>query len=67
MEREVIYTEDVEAIFGKRAWVSRSQEILDAQDKSKEETTDKNPASGDQPQEASKPKDTIDKNKEDSK
>ncbi|MDR1918448.1 MAG: ATP-dependent zinc metalloprotease FtsH [Tannerellaceae bacterium] len=28
LEREVIYTEDVEHIFGKRAWASRSEEIL---------------------------------------
>ena len=27
--REVIYAEDVEKIFGKRPWVSRSQEIID--------------------------------------
>ena len=27
--REVIYTEDVEKIFGKRPWVSRSQEIIE--------------------------------------
>lgn len=33
LEREVIYSEDVEAIFGKRAWVSRSQEILDSQER----------------------------------
>lgn len=33
LEREVIYTEDVEHIFGKRAWVSRSQEILELQEK----------------------------------
>lgn len=33
LEREVIYTEDVELIFGKRAWVSRSQEILELQEK----------------------------------
>ena len=32
LEREVIYTEDVEHIFGKRAWISRSQEILDLQE-----------------------------------
>lgn len=31
LEREVIYTEDVEHIFGKRAWVSRSEEILELQ------------------------------------
>ena len=28
LDREVIYSEDVEHIFGKRAWTSRSQEIL---------------------------------------
>ncbi|HAC22392.1 MAG TPA: cell division protein FtsH [Porphyromonadaceae bacterium] len=33
LDREVIYTEDVEHIFGKRPWVSRSEEILDAQNK----------------------------------
>ena len=33
LEREVIYTEDVEHIFGKRAWVSRSEEILELQEK----------------------------------
>lgn len=33
LDREVIYTEDVEQIFGKRPWVSRSEEILDAQNK----------------------------------
>ena len=27
LEREVIYTEDVEHIFGKRAWISRSQQL----------------------------------------
>lgn len=29
---EVIYSEDLEAIFGKRPWVSRSQEIMEQQD-----------------------------------
>ena len=33
MDREVIYSEDVEHIFGKRAWISRSQEILELQEK----------------------------------
>ncbi len=32
IEREVIFAEDVEKIFGKRKWVSRSQEILEAND-----------------------------------
>jgi cell division protease FtsH len=29
LENEVIYAEDVEKIFGKRAWVSRSEEIIE--------------------------------------
>lgn len=33
LDREVIYTEDVEHIFGKRAWISRTQEILELQEK----------------------------------
>jgi cell division protease FtsH len=33
LEVEVIYSEDMEAIFGKRPWVSRSQEILGRQEK----------------------------------
>ena len=37
LEREVIYTEDVEHIFGKRPWISRSQEILDLQEKAAED------------------------------
>ena len=31
VEREVIFAEDVERIFGKRPWVSRSEELLEAQ------------------------------------
>ena len=33
LDREVIYSEDVEHIFGKRALISRSQEILELQEK----------------------------------
>lgn len=33
LEREVIYTEDVEHIFGKRNWISRSEEILEQKEK----------------------------------
>ena len=33
LDREVIYSEDVEHIFGKRAWISRSHEILELQEK----------------------------------
>ncbi len=29
LEREIIYADDLEHIFGKRMWISRSQEILD--------------------------------------
>ena len=38
LSREVIYTEDVERIFGKRKWISRTEEILGEADKAKEET-----------------------------
>lgn len=40
LEREVIYTEDVEHIFGKRAWVSRSEEILELQEKANKQEAD---------------------------
>lgn len=45
LEREVIYSEDVEHIFGKRAWISRSEEILELQEKAnkkKSEEEEKN-------------------------
>lgn len=35
MDREVILAEDVEAIFGKRKWKSRSEEIMEVQQKAK--------------------------------
>ena len=31
VEREVIFAEDVERIFGKRPWTSRAEELLEAQ------------------------------------
>lgn len=34
IQREVIMAEDVEEIFGKRPWVSRTQELMDLEDKS---------------------------------
>lgn len=55
LEREVIYTEDLEHIFGKRAWVSRSEEILELQEKANKQTekeegeNSSSPASGDKP------------------
>ena len=41
VEREVIYAEDVENIFGKRPWVSRTEELLTSQ--TEEETDTDNP------------------------
>ena len=41
LETEVIYTEDVEEIFGKRLWVSRSQEIMERQEQDKQQETEK--------------------------
>ena len=42
VEREVIYAEDVEKIFGKRPWISRTEELLTSQ---QEEETDASTAS----------------------
>jgi cell division protease FtsH len=39
--REVIYAEDVEKIFGKRPWTSRSQEIMDDNDRRLKESEPK--------------------------
>jgi hypothetical protein len=40
--REVIFTEDVERIFGKRQWVSRTDEILAARQASEKALAEKN-------------------------
>ena len=40
VEREVIMTEDVEEIFGKRPWVSRTQELLEQEEKSQPKLED---------------------------
>ena len=37
VEREVIYSEDVEQIFGKRPWASRTEELLTKQEEETEE------------------------------
>ena len=39
LQREVIYTEDAERIFGPRQWTSRTEEILKASEESPKETT----------------------------
>ncbi len=37
VEREVIFAEDVERIFGKRPWISRAEELLEAQQRAEAE------------------------------
>ena len=37
IEREVVFAEDVERIFGKRPWASRSEELLEAQQRAEAE------------------------------
>ncbi len=44
VEREVVYAEDVEKIFGKRPWVSRTEELLEKQEKEEGATPDSPPA-----------------------
>lgn len=41
VEREVIFAEDVEKIFGKRPWVSRTEELLTSQKDMPEEADEK--------------------------
>ena len=43
LEREIIYSDDLEHIFGKRKWVSRSQEILDSKIELTDEVTPSRP------------------------
>lgn len=45
LEREVIYTEDVERIFGKRQWTSRSDEILNENEAKKSQSEPDKPNS----------------------
>ena len=53
MEREVIFAEDVENIFGKRPWTSRSEEIMEKnkQDSCEEQAESTAPATDEVPQE----------------
>ncbi|MDR2087436.1 MAG: ATP-dependent zinc metalloprotease FtsH [Dysgonamonadaceae bacterium] len=51
LEKEVIYADDLERIFGKRKWISRSQEILQQQEIEKQAGTE------DAPQEEKTPAD----------
>lgn len=49
LEREIIYADDLEHIFGKRLWISRSQEILDSKqdDEAEKKSLSKPAGSGD--------------------
>ncbi|HHU97308.1 MAG: ATP-dependent zinc metalloprotease FtsH [Bacteroidota bacterium] len=38
LEKEIIYAEDLEHVFGKRQWISRAQEILDSNQESSDKT-----------------------------
>ena len=40
IEKEVIFAEDVERIFGKRPWASRSEEIMAAESKKRTDSND---------------------------
>ena len=51
ISREVIYTEDVENIFGKRPWVSRSLEIMEANEEKQEASVEKQEVSEDKKEE----------------
>lgn len=59
LEKEVIFTEDVEAIFGKRPWASRTEELISEQESSenKENTQDEeaNPSDENKPTDAPPP------------
>ena len=38
LEKEIIYAEDLEHVFGKRQWISRAQEILESNEESSDKT-----------------------------
>ena len=53
INREVIFAEDVEKIFGKRPWVSRSQEIMGIEESASEKT--EKPENQEKPESPEKP------------
>lgn len=59
LSREVIYTEDVERIFGKRQWQSRTDEILEMNGKKSEENGAEVPADAEKPAEAKTEGDAV--------
>ena len=60
IKNEVIFAEDVERIFGKRPWVSRSQEIIDENEKL---ANSQAPTLEDMPEEVRKAQEEYEKNK----
>ena len=53
IEREVIFTEDVEQIFGKRPWASRSEEILKVNEEAQKAIEEKNKEAQEKEEESS--------------
>ncbi len=60
IKNEVIFAEDVERIFGKRPWISRSQEIIDENEKL---ANSQAPTLEDMPEEVRKAQEEYEKNK----
>lgn len=60
IKNEVIFAEDVERIFGKRPWISRSQEIIDENEKL---ANSEAPTLEDMPEEVKKAQEEYEKNK----
>ena len=60
IKNEVIFAEDVERIFGKRPWISRSQEIIDENEKL---ANSEAPTLEDMPEEVRKAQEEYEKNK----
>ena len=55
IEREVIFAEDVERIFGKRPWISRSQEIMEINKNAEATEKAEEPAETAEPAEPAEP------------
>jgi len=64
VDREVIFAEDVENIFGKRPWASRSEEIIEAQQRAEAEAMAERRGRELEAQAAEKEKEEAEKDKE---
>ncbi len=60
IDREVIFTEDVEQIFGKRPWASRSEEILRVNEQAQKEEKEKNSENADENSSSTSEKERVD-------